>query len=83
MSPAKGHAFNSRSIFFHHRNIFNLMFHNKTMPRPTEFHDPEYDRQLAEFKARKAAAKAEQERSGEQPAKKKVTENTWISVNKQ
>jgi len=53
------------------------------MPRPTEFHDPEYDRQLAEFKARKAAAKAEQARAeAAQPAKKKVTENNWISTKK-
>jgi len=52
------------------------------MPRPTEFKDPEYDRQLAEFKARKAQAKAEQARSGEQPVKKKVTEQTWVSVKK-
>jgi hypothetical protein len=51
------------------------------MPRPIEFKDAEYERQLAEFKARKAQAKAEQERSGE-PAKKKVTEQTWISVKK-
>ena len=50
------------------------------MPRPTEFKDPEYDRQLAEFKARKAQAKAEQARSCEPPVKKKViSEQTWIS----
>jgi hypothetical protein len=53
------------------------------MPRPTEFKDPEYDRQLAEFKAKKAQAKAEQARSGGEPAKKKVTENNWISVKKE
>jgi hypothetical protein len=51
------------------------------MPRPTEFRDPEYDRQLAEFKARKAEAKAEQARSGE-PVKKKISEQNWISVKK-
>jgi hypothetical protein len=52
------------------------------MPRPIEFKDAEYERQLAEFKAKKAQAKAEQERSGQQPVKKKVTEQTWISVKK-
>lgn len=51
------------------------------MPRPTEFKDPEYDRQLAEFKARKAQAKAEQQ--GKAPEKKKVTESNWISVKKE
>ena len=44
------------------------------MPRPTEFKDLEYERQLAEFKARKSQALAEQAKSGE-PVKKKVTEN--------
>jgi len=49
------------------------------MPRPPEFKDPEYERQLAEFKARKAALKAQQ---GNEP-KKKVTEQNWISVKKE
>jgi len=50
------------------------------MPRPPEFRDPEYERQLAEFKARKAQAKAEQ---ASEPVKKKViTEQNWISVKK-
>jgi hypothetical protein len=52
------------------------------MPRPPEFKDPEYDRQLAEFKAKKAQAKAEQARSGESTVKKKVTEHNWVSVSK-
>ena len=49
------------------------------MPRPSEFKDPEYDRQLAEFKARKAQAKAEQARSGEPVKMKIITEQNWIS----
>ena len=53
------------------------------MPRPTEFKDPEYDRQLAEFKARKAQAKAEQARSGEPARKKVITESNWVSVKKE
>lgn len=51
------------------------------MPRPIEFKDPEYERQLAEFKARKAQVKAEQARNGE--VKKKVTEQNWVSVKKE
>ena len=50
------------------------------MPRPTEFMDPEYERQLAEFKARKAQAKAEQ---ANEPKKKAATiEQNWVSVKK-
>lgn len=52
------------------------------MPRPPEFKDPEYERQLAEFKARKAQLKAEQARSAE-PVKKKITEQNWVSVKKE
>jgi len=52
------------------------------MPRPTEFKDAEYDRQLAEFKARKAEALAERARSGA-PEKKKISEQNWVSVKKQ
>lgn len=51
------------------------------MPRPTEFRDPEYERQLAEFKAKKAAALAERARQ-QTEAKKKVTDQNWVSVNK-
>lgn len=50
------------------------------MPRPIEFKDLEYERQLAEFKAKKAQAKAER---GNEPAKKKVTEQNWVSVKKE
>ncbi len=51
------------------------------MPKPPEFRDPEYERQLAEFKARKAQALAEQKASP--PEKKKViTEQNWVSVKK-
>ena len=50
------------------------------MPRPPEFRDPEYERQLAEFKARKAQVKAEQARSGESVQKKVITEKNWISA---
>jgi len=64
-----------------YRNLFNLILAEIIMPRPIEFKDPEYDRQLAEFKAKKAQAKAEQARNGE--LKKKVSENTWISVKKE
>ena len=53
------------------------------MPRPPEFRDPEYERQLAEFKARKAQAKAEQARSGEPVKKKIITEQNWISAKKE
>jgi len=53
------------------------------MPRPIDFKDPEYDRQLAEFKARKAAAKAEQARSGEPVKKKVISEQTWVSMKKE
>ena len=52
------------------------------MGRISEFKDPEYDRQLAEFKARKAQAKAEQARSGESVKKKVITEQNWVSVKK-
>ena len=53
------------------------------MPRPIEFKDPEYERQLAEFKARKAQAKAEQARSGEPVQKKVINERNWISMKKE
>jgi len=53
------------------------------MGRITEFKDLEYERQLAEFKAKKAQAKAEQAKSGSgEPVKKRVTEQTWVSVKK-
>ena len=52
------------------------------MPRPPEFKDPEYERQLAEFKARKAQVKAAQAASGGEPKKKVITEQNWISVKK-
>jgi hypothetical protein len=52
------------------------------MGRITEFKDPEYERQLAEFKARKARALAE--RQAQPPEQKKViTEKNWISVKKE
>ena len=52
------------------------------MPSPPEFKDPEYDRQLAEFKARKARALAEMQNQP-QEKKKVITEKTWISVKKE
>ena len=52
------------------------------MGRITEFKDLEYEKQLAEFKAKKAQAQAEQAKSGE-PVKKTVSEKTWVSVKKE
>ena len=52
------------------------------MGRITEFKDPEYERQLAEFKARKARALAERQ-SQPQEKKKIVTEQNWISMKKE
>ena len=52
------------------------------MPRPPEFKDPEYERQLAEFKARKAQALAER-KAQPQEKKKVITEQNWISIKKE
>jgi hypothetical protein len=45
-------------VFFYNSRVIDKVFKEQltenTMVRPSDFKDPEYDRQLAEFKARKA-----------------------------
>ena len=52
------------------------------MGRISEFRDPEYERQLAEFKARKATALAAQ-KAQPQEKKKVITEQNWVSMKKE